>query len=191
MRYEFITALFTDRYVEAVPIFAINITVVLLNIMLSSAVLRAFDECKYFSVKLHVLLIPVMWGALYVGMHAAGLVGAIAAVALVQTLDVAITTAKAGSMLGLTFKDVRYLAPITKTIAAAALAALAAFTAKHLLPGMRPLVTLAICAALFSAVYLSAAFVIGVVTEADKTDLRHALMRAYRSVRVLWVTQSP
>ena len=191
MRYEFITALFTDRYAEAVPIFTINMVVVLLNIMLSSAVLRAFDECKYFSVKLHLALIPVMWAALYVGIHAAGLVGAITAVALIQTLDVAITTAKSGSMLGLTFRDIGYLAPITKTIAAAALAALVAFTAKHLLPGLRPLIMLVICSTLFGTVYLGAALVIGAVTEAEKTDLRHALLRAYRSVRVLWVTQSP
>lgn len=191
MRHEFITVLFTDRYAEAVPIFTINITVMLLSITLSSAVLRAFDECRYFSMKLHILLIPVMWASLYFGIHAAGLVGAITAVALIQTLDVAITTAKSGSMLGLTLKDIRYLAPITKTIAAAALGALAAFTARQLLPGIRPLVMLVICSTLFGIVYMSAAFVIGAVTETEKTDLYSALMRVYRSARILRVTEAP
>ncbi|HEY7546153.1 MAG TPA: hypothetical protein VID27_14775, partial [Blastocatellia bacterium] len=112
-------------------------------------------------------------------------------VALIRALDVAIIAAKSGSILGLTLKDIRHLAPITKTIAAAALASIAAFTAKHLLTGVRPFLMLVICSTLFGIVYLSVAFVTGAVTETEKADLYGGLMRVYRSVRVLWATETP
>ncbi len=151
-----------------------------MNITLSSAVLRAFDECKYFSMKLHILLIPVMWVSLWVGIRAAGLVGAMAAFALVQTIDVAITTAKAGQILGLKLKDLRYLTPLARTFAAAALASLAAISIKQLLPDVRGTVVLLVCLAAFGGVYLIAAFIVGAVTDAEKSDLRTALLRFNR-----------
>ncbi len=191
MRYEFITALFTQNYVGAVPIFTINVVAVFFNVALSSAVLRAFDQCKYFSMKLHILLIPVMWASLWVGIHAWGLVGAMAAFALVQTVDVAITTAKAGQMLGLKLKDLRHLAPLARTFAAAAAASLAAISVKHLLPDVRGMAILLLCTAAFGGVYLTAAFVVGAVTDAEKSDLRSALSGFNRPAKVSSATQGP
>ena len=189
MRNEFITALFTDSYAGAAPIFAINVAAMLLNITLSSAVLRAFDECKYFSMKLHILLIPVMWVSLWVGIRAAGLVGAMAAFALVQTIDVAITTAKAGQILGLKLKDLRYLTPLARTFAAAAAASLAAISIRQLLPDVRGITALLVCAAAFGSVYLAVAFFVGAVTDAEKSDLRSALLRFNRATKVSSATQ--
>ena len=191
MRNEFITALFTDSYAGAAPIFAINVAAMLLNITLSSAVLRAFDECKYFSMKLHILLIPVMWVSLWVGIRAAGLVGAMAAFALVQTVDVAITTAKAGQILGLKLKDLRHLTPLARTFAAAAAASLAAISVRHLLPDVRGISALLVGLVAFGSVYLTVAFVVGAVTDAEKSDLRSALLRLNRAAKVSSATQGP
>jgi O-antigen/teichoic acid export membrane protein len=191
MRHEFITALFTDRYAAAAPIFAINVAAMLLNVTLSSAVLRAFDECKYFSMKLHILLIPVMWVSLWVGIRAGGLVGAMAAFALVQTVDVAITTTKAGQVLGLKLRDLRCLAPLARTLAAAAAASLATISIKHLLPDMRGLAVLIVCMAAFGSVYLAVAFVVGAVTATEKSDLLGALPGFIRPTKVSSATQGP
>ncbi|HJQ68937.1 MAG TPA: oligosaccharide flippase family protein [Blastocatellia bacterium] len=191
MRHEFITTLFTDSYAGAAPIFAINVAAMLLNIFLSSAVLRAFDECKYFSMKLHIMLIPVMWVSLWVGIRAGGLVGAMAAFALVQTVDVAITTAKAGHILGLKIKDLRSLAPLARTLAAVAAASLAVISIKQLLPDVRGLTALAATFAAFGGVYLAVAFVVGAVTDAEKSDLRAALVRFIRPTKVSSATQGP
>ena len=191
MRHEFITALFTDRYAEAVPIFAINVVAMLLNISLSSAVLRAFDECKYFSMKLHILLIPVMWVSLWGGIRAAGLIGAMAAFALVQTVDVALTTAKAAQILGLKLKDLRYLTPLARTFAAAAAAALATISIKHFLPDVRGMAALLLCMAAFGGVYLTAAFLVGAVTNAEKSDLRSVLSGFNRPTKVSSAAQTP
>ena len=191
MRHDFITALFTDRYAGAVPIFAINVAAMLLSISLSSAVLRAFDECKYFSMKLHILLIPVMWVSLWGGIRGAGLVGAMAAFALVQTIDVAVTTAKAARVLGLKLGDLRYLTPLARTFAAAAAAAAVTFSIKHLLPDVRAAAALLICSAIFGVVYLAVAFLVGAVTDAEKSDLRSALPGFNRPAKVSSATQAP
>lgn len=191
MRHEFITTLFTERYSEAVPIFAINIIPVLLSVFLSSAVLRAFDGCKYFSMKLHILLIPVMWVSLYVGIRANGLIGAITAVALIQTLDIAITTLKSASVLGLRPKDIRYLAPVARTLSSAAIGAVAAFIMKQSLSGFRPLTMLIICSTVFGIAYLGAAFMSGAITETEKTDLRSVMIKVFRSLRILRTNEAP
>jgi O-antigen/teichoic acid export membrane protein len=191
MRHEFISVLFTDLYKGAVPIFAINIAAMLLNISLSSAVLRSFDECKYFSMKLHILLIPVMWAALWGGIRVWGLVGAIAAFALVQTIDVTITTVRAGQILGLKLKDLRYLTPLLRTFAAAAGASVAVILIRQLLTDPRPVTSLLLCFVSFGSVYLILAFAIGAVTDAEKSDLRNVLSGFYRRARVSSAVQAP
>ena len=191
MRHEFIIGLFTSQYAGAVPIFTINTLAVLLPVALSSAVLRAFDECKYFSLKLHIMLIPVMWISLYAGLRAAGLIGAIVAVVLVQTLDVAVTSWKAASTIGMSLRDIRYLAPINRILASAAIASLAAFLTRHSLPAMSPLVALIVCSAVFSFAYIAAAFMLSAITKTERTDLRAAIIKFYHSVRILLPNEAP
>ena len=77
LRYEIITLLFTSAYSEAAPLFGIYLFSALLPMTLTGPI-RAHEEFKFFRFKLHLALLPVTFGALYVGIHAAGLIGAVA-----------------------------------------------------------------------------------------------------------------
>src|SRR5215470_16930845 len=85
LRYEIITLLFTSAYIGAAPLFGIYLISALLPITLTGAPIRAHDEFKFFRFKLHLALLPVTFVALYAGIHAAGLIGAVSALVGVQT----------------------------------------------------------------------------------------------------------
>ena len=172
LRHEFITALFTKDYAAAAPIFAVNLVAFMLTITVTGPVLRAFDDLKFFRLKLYICLIPVTCGALYAGIHAAGLVGAIAADVSIQLLAITTTTVVIGRRLRMKLGDLKLLAPVLKTIASAAVAGLAALAARLPLADARPLVALVVCSAVFGAVYLAMALLTGAVTDEERAELR-------------------
>jgi len=181
-RREFITALFTSDYEASVPIFTINLFSVLLAIMLHLPVLRVFDQLKYVRLKLYLMLLPVTWVALYLGLRTAGLVGIAAAVIFVQALDVAINVTIIGRKLGLQRRDLRRLASLLCPAAAAGIALVVAGLVKLSLAHQSPLLVLVACSAVFGCVYLASALAVGAVTETEKAALRSLWLRLNHAV---------
>jgi len=177
LRYEIITLLFTSAYREAAPLFGIYLFSALLPMTLSGSPIRAHEEFKFFRFKLHLALLPVTFGALYVGIQAAGLIGSVSALVGVQTLEAAIVVTAIGRRLGFVADDLRHLKPALKTALAAGAAALAAFAVKLQLANAHTLVQLVLCGAVFGAVYIFAACALGAVTDAEKAEFRAALSR--------------
>jgi len=112
-----------------------------------------------------------------VGIHSAGLIGAVSALVGLQTLEVAIVLTAVGRRLGFVTSDLRHLRPALKTVLAAGVAALAAIVVKFQLGQAHTLAKLVICGAVFGAVYVFAAYASGAVTDAEKTEFRAALSR--------------
>jgi O-antigen/teichoic acid export membrane protein len=177
LRYEIITLLFTSAYSEAAPLFGIYLFSALLPITLTGSPIRAHEEFKFFRFKLHLALLPVTFGALYAGIHSAGLIGAVSALVGLQTLEVAIVLAAIGRRLGFVTGDLRHLGPALKTALATGVAALAAFAVKLQLAQAHTLAKMAVCGAVFGAAYVFAAYALGAVTDAEKTEIRAALSR--------------
>jgi O-antigen/teichoic acid export membrane protein len=177
LRYEIITLLFTSNYREAAPLFGIFLFTALLPMTLTVSLIRAHEEFKFFRLKLHLALLPVTFGALYAGIHAAGLIGAAGAVVVMQTLEGAIVLTAVGRRLGFVADDLSYLAPALKTFLAAVAAALAAFAMKLPLAHSHILVKMLLCGAVFGSVYIFAANAFGAVTDAEKAEFRATLSR--------------
>ncbi len=177
LRYEIITLLFTSAYREAAPLFGICLFSALLPITLTGSTIRAHEEFKFFRFKLHLALLPVTFGALYLGIHTAGLLGAVIAVVATQTLEAAIVVTAVGRRLGFVADDLRHLKPALKTALAAGAAAIAAFTMKLPLAQAHTLARMFLCGAVFGAVYIFAAWALGAVTDAEKAEFRATLSR--------------
>ncbi|HEY9433761.1 MAG TPA: lipopolysaccharide biosynthesis protein [Blastocatellia bacterium] len=177
VRYEIITLLFTSAYSEAAPLFGIYLFSALLPMTLTGSPIRAHEEFKFFRFKLHLALLPVTFGALYIGIHAAGLIGAVSALVGLQTLEAAIVVTAVGRRLGFVANDLRHLTPALKTALAAGAAALAAYAVKLPLAQAHTLVKLVICGAVFGAVYIFAAYALGAVTDAEKMEFRATMSR--------------
>jgi O-antigen/teichoic acid export membrane protein len=179
LRYDLITALFTRNYEASVPVFAVNLFAILLGIAVHLHILRVFDQLKYFRLKLYLALIPVTFGALYLGLRSGGLVGVAIAVVFVQTLDVGITLLMVGRKLEMSRSDLKYLQPLLRVAAAAAAAALAAIVARLTIIHAQAPARLALGAAAFGAVYPIAVFVVGAITREEQTALREMISKYY------------
>ena len=180
VRHEFITVLFTNRYAGAAPIFAINLLNILLYICVPTSILRSFDELKFLRLKLSLAMVPLGAIALYVGIRSAGLVGAITAVVIVQTIDLAILVLAIARKLKMTPKDLRRFAPVLRTLAAASIAAAATYGVKLLVTGWSAFIALAVCSTVFVTVCLTAAFVTGALNASEKLEMRGTLLKFYR-----------
>lgn len=176
MREEVITFLFTKQYSQSTIIFAINLLLLPLYLSVYTSFMRAFDDLRFFRLKLSIVMIPVTCALLYAGIHFAGLVGAVSACVIAQTIDVTVIVTKVARRLGVGSHDIRRLAPVLRTIAASAIAGVTAYVIKAALIDAHILVTLALCASAFAVVFLFAAFAMGAVTDDEKSEL----LRFYR-----------
>jgi O-antigen/teichoic acid export membrane protein len=177
MREELITFLFTAQYRESATIFAINLLLLPLYLSVYTSFLRAFDDLRFFRLKLSIVMIPATCALLYAGIHVAGLVGAISACVAAQTIDVTIMVIKIARRLGIEPREIRRLAPTLRTVAASAIAGAAAYVVKLSFGDARLFLILAACSFIFGIVFLFAAFVMGAVTDYEKSEL----IRFYRS----------
>jgi O-antigen/teichoic acid export membrane protein len=194
MRREFITGLFTANYAASIPIFAVHLLIVVLTISMHYPILRVFDDLRYFRFKFYVLLLPVTFGALYLGWRTAGLVGVATAMVLTRVLDLLVIVSVVGRRLKLGVRDLGRLAPLLRTAGAALTAALAIGFLRLGLDGAQwvarlagemaslvklkftgtewhALIVLGICSIVFVPVYLASAWGLGAVSDAEKAAL--------------------
>lgn len=178
LRREFILTLFTATYAAATSIFAINLFNILLSILLVGTVLRAFPELRYFRIKFCLLLLPVTFGALYLGLQIGGMIGVIAAVALTRAFDAAVTITVVGKRLGVTWQDLKQFAVMGRLALAALIAATATAAAKLAMTALPVQLALLAGSLVFGLSYLIAIFALKAVTPDEQAKLR-ALWRKF------------
>jgi O-antigen/teichoic acid export membrane protein len=171
---EFLTVLFTAAYAESWPVFAVNLTLLPIALIEFDAVVRSYEEHRYFLLKLWAALFAPMLAALWLGVTYFGPVGAIGVVVLFNLLGRLGGAVKFGRVLGVRARDAALLRDVGKLAVAAAAAGLAAFFVRSLmLPGgARPVIILAACGVIFSLVYAASALLLGVLTGEEREALR-------------------
>jgi len=171
MRYDVITLLYTKAYESSASIFAIFSFSLLLSITLTGPIVRAFDELKFFRLKLSLATFPILGIALYLGIHLAGLSGAVAAVIAIFSLDRLASLITVWRILGLSARDFHHFMPVLKIALVTAVAGLAVYFLKLPLAGQHAVARVAVCAAAFGLAYIFAALATGVVTNEERTQL--------------------
>jgi O-antigen/teichoic acid export membrane protein len=166
--HEFIGFLFTKQYLASVPVFRINLTLLLLAILLQDPLFRAYAEQRFFLIRLRIFLCVLLTGGLWLGTAHFGLLGAISSVVLVTVIEKVVMAVKFGRILGVNRHDFVLLRDIGKLAVAAASAGLAAEGVRWLLRDARPLVILMACGIVFSLAYLGAVWLAGVLTREEK-----------------------
>lgn len=174
---EFITLLFTEKYLASWPIFAINLTLILLGILANAydPVTRAYPRHRYFLIRVRVVLLALLALALWLGVRSFGLVGAISAVVLVNLVERLVIVFKMGRVLGLQWQDLSLLKDVWKIAFAAVAAGLTALLARSLMSGIRPFFVLLVSGIFFSTVYLALALLLKVLTTNEREQLRGKL----------------
>ena len=155
---EFITVLFTERYLASWPIFAINLTMIPLFFLsnIYDPIMRAYAEHRYFLLKLRVALFALLLVALWLGTARFGLTGVIIVVTAANLVERLVTLGKVGHILGVGRRDVALISDVGKIALAAGAAGALTWVVRALMSGRMPLLVLSVCAVTFSAAYLAA-----------------------------------
>jgi O-antigen/teichoic acid export membrane protein len=174
---DFIRLFFTSRYAESWPIFAVNLTLLPLNILLLDAILRAHAAERIFLLRLRVSIVLVQFFILLFWTKQLGLVGVISVVvttAIIERLTVAVHL---GRILGVSRKHVFLLRDIGKLASAALIAALVCAATRLLLVGSTSLKILVVCSAVFAMVYLILIYLMRIPTHEEYEQIRGVFAR--------------
>jgi len=179
---EFLVVLFTPQYLASWPIFALNLAMIPLSLLLTACdpVTRAYGEHRYFLIRLRMVLsVPYVLGLSYATARY-GLVGAIAAVVGFTLLERCAWAAKVVHILGVTRHDLCLFEDLGKLGGAAVVAGILAALARQSLPRTDPFAILVFCGAVFAVAYGIGVHVLGVLAEEER-ELGRRLARLGRA----------
>jgi O-antigen/teichoic acid export membrane protein len=151
---EFIRVLFTARFADSWPIFAVNLTLLPLGIVLLDPLYRAYERERYFLLRLRLALAAVLILTLSLFTGRLGLRGVIAVVVLVAAFERAVMAAHFCRVLGVTERDWILLRDVGKLGVAALAAGVITAAIRWFLAGESALLVLAVCCPAFAVLYL-------------------------------------
>jgi O-antigen/teichoic acid export membrane protein len=184
---EFVLFLFTAKYLASLPVFVVNLTMILVY-LLSNAydpVMRAYAEHRFFLLRLRAVLLAALLVALWFWTDRLGLVGVITLVVCFNFAERVATLAKAARIVGFRARDLTLLKDVGKLACAAALAGGATWLVRAGVAGLSPFFVLVICGAVFACVYAAAVLVLRVVRPEERAALSRRLARLPRVGRRL------
>jgi FkbM family methyltransferase len=176
VRREFIETLFTARYAASIPIFAVNLTLVPLGILITDPVMRAYPAHRQFLIKLHAAVLAGLIVTLPLAIDRFGLIGSVWTVVTFAFVARAATVLKICAFLNARPRDIRLLVDVGKAAAAATIAAVVVSFGRPAL-GTSSWVVLGLSGSAFGIIYLAAALAFGLVTEEQRTLARYAIRR--------------
>jgi O-antigen/teichoic acid export membrane protein len=162
-----ITVLFSEEYLASVPVFRVNLMMVLLAIVAVDPVLRAFKSEYIWLLRMNIALLALLCVALYFGTTRFGLVGAVSCVIIVQYIARGLLVWKITRLLNVRWDDLRPLADVLKTLLVAGVAGLS------IAPLLRPvqhwgaLASVMVCGAVYCGIYFLGLYLLKVPSESE------------------------
>lgn len=180
---EFIVVLFREQYLASWPIFAINLAMIPLGMIISAydPVMRAYPEHRFFLLRVRAVLLGALFVALWFGTRRVGLVGVISLVVLTNLVERIVVAIRCGKALGMTWSELALFKDVGKLACAAACAALATAIVRALVVAtMPPFFVLAVCGVVFACVYLAGVWLFRVLSADERESASRALRRLQR-----------
>lgn len=174
---EFITLLFTDRYLASLPIFLINLTLLPVSILMLDPIMRAYAEQRYFLLKLRIVLIAILILSLWFATRYLGLIGIISVVVSVTLIERLVTTLRMARIVGVSRRDIILVKDVGKIGLAAIAAGGIAMVTKLYLSAAKPLLIIVETAVIFFAVYLTILLLSHILTQEERQLIRRQTAR--------------
>ena len=174
---EFIRFFFTNRYAASWPVFAVNLTMLPVNILLLDPIFRAHSSERFFLLRLRIGIMLVQALVLFLWTVPLGLVGVISVVVATNISERVITSLHFGRLLNVRRQDLYLLRDVGKLAVACLVAAIACAGLRFLLAGAAPFIILASCGSLFAVVYLISIHLMRIPSSVEYDQIRVALAR--------------
>jgi O-antigen/teichoic acid export membrane protein len=169
---EFITLLFSRRFLPSVPIFRINLLFLPLSILMLDPIVRAHKEQRYWILRLNIFAIFSLSAVLFFGIRQFGLTGTILCVVISQYLVRFMILARVARFLHLRWRDLTRLGDILWIAIASVAAAAVAFALKTTIPNQKPFFALLLDGTAFVAVYVALLFAFKVPAASELATAR-------------------
>jgi hypothetical protein len=176
---EFIVFLYTRNYAASWRFFAVNLTMLLLLIVLTDPVIRAYAEHRYFVVRVRAVIIGAQIITLWFAIHRLGPIGAIVTLVGMSILERSIVARRTAQILGMRRADLRLFAGILKIGLLAAGCAVLTYLLRNLIGGAHPFAVLALCGPAFGLLFVAGLFLFGLL-EAEERELIHRQVARFR-----------
>jgi O-antigen/teichoic acid export membrane protein len=175
---EFITVIFTDRYVESIPIFIVTLLKMPFDIFVTHSILKAFAETRFiFNLNIILLLITTVLIYLFIGLF--GMIGAtiatIASFGLIRIVELF----KVKRLMGVLFNELIQWRIFSKILTACFLSGLFTLTVKGFMLNQTPLQILVVETTIFSALYVSIVYFSGLLLENEKKDIKRIFGKVF------------
>jgi O-antigen/teichoic acid export membrane protein len=175
--YEFITVFYTQRYQASWPIFALNLAVLLLGMMITDAVVRGHPEIRSWMFITRFVGIVVQIGVSLLTIPVFGMIGALLGIVVAGVVDRIIMLTVLFRLLGFGPRHLRALSGIAGFALGSVVAAAAAITVKWLVHGYPPMVRLVCGAATFGVIYVITVLKMDVLNADEKAVLNRYLRK--------------
>jgi O-antigen/teichoic acid export membrane protein len=162
-----ITVLFPEKYLASVPIFRVNLLMVLLAILAVDPVLRAFKTEYNWLLRVNIALLALLCAGLYFGTPRFGLVGAVSCVIIVQYIARSLLIWRIIRLLRVRWVDLRPLGDVLKTLLVAGVAGICIAPLLSPIQRWGALASAAVCGMIYSGIYLVGLFLLKVPSEAE------------------------
>jgi O-antigen/teichoic acid export membrane protein len=170
---DFLTCLFTERYRQSWPVFAVNLTLLPLYIVVVDPLTRAYAEQRHYLLRLYIVLFILQAACLLPAVRFFGLVGAILVVVLVNIALRAVLCWRLAGLLKATWVDLGAFQDLGKIALAASVAGAATWLLRHTIVNLRPFFILFYSAILFSLLYACGLLVMRVLTSEEVGMMRY------------------
>src|SRR5262245_2378393 len=176
---EFVTVLFTSRYLESWPVFAVYLTVIPFMVIVLDPLTRAFAEQRYFLLKLRLVLFAVMIVVFAIGMNRLGLVGTVAVMVATQIVGTFAAGARLWRVMGLRAADAKRFGILGRIGRDAIVAGAACAVARLIVLPAGAYAVVAVGAVAYGIAYAIAVVVAGILEPAEWSVLGRAITRGW------------
>lgn len=169
---DFLAFLFSERYRQSWPVFAVNLTLIPLMVLMMDPVLRAFADHRRFTLEVNAAALGLEVVALWILVPPFGMIGAIASVMATYGMARVLSAWKVARLLDVRGRDYRQFRTLAPVAAASLLSGTAAWGVRALLAGSAPVAILLVCGTLFAVLYAALIYWFGGLGEAERELLR-------------------
>jgi O-antigen/teichoic acid export membrane protein len=175
--FEFITVLYTPRYQASWPIFALNLSMLAIGILITDAVVRGHTEIRSWMVTTRLVGIAVQIGVSLLAIPVFGMIGALMGIVVAAIIDRAIMLQVLFRLLGFSRRHLPALAGLAWFALASAIAAAGALGAKWVLHDFAPFVRLVCGSGVFGAIYVATVIFLRLLDAEEKEFLNRHLRK--------------